>query len=202
MRSPTNMTMTLFDHSKIIDYTYGKAKFSVPSLEVDINGLQLNLFDSYDNNSVLSDAKVGKLSIEDTIAELEQINRGIRKFLPRAVNKAHNDRLKDLGDLISMPTNLKTRGIFFPDNIITVATEIGIIAYAAFYAVSMYALPSAAFTPDQNELAMHLCKFVAPTALTAMAAPLTGAIINSYRITEMPIDEARYLDNKIKELYK
>ena len=67
---------------------------SIP--QVDIIKTQQSLMEEYEKNPVFYDAIQKRLTIEESLMELSKINKGIRKFLPRMKNNAHNEKLKQI----------------------------------------------------------------------------------------------------------
>lgn len=85
---------------------------------IDIPEYQKRIMREYESNPVLNDAIQKKISIEDSLSELAQVNRPILRLLPRTRNKAHNQRLDQIGELIGYSHHLRRNGLFILDNFI------------------------------------------------------------------------------------
>ena len=94
-----------------------------------------------------------------------------------------------------------TSGIFFPDNFVTVTAEFGPSLYATSYGLFNILLPildpNLVNTP---EIKQHFEK-EAPLMIAAFT-PLMGILINQRRFAGLPIHEAKFLDDKIREHYQ
>jgi len=152
----------------------------------------------YEENPVFRDAIKGRQSIEESLKELAQINQGIRKILPRRKNRAHNERLEQLGQLISIPDSFSADGILIPDNVITGSVE----ATAALFTVYSFCeliWPKITNTDFPMSLKDMLFFSVTPSLLF-------GGLINFLR-SFYPLqggsffEEAKYVDQKIQEFY-
>lgn len=86
---------------------------------IDVPKLQKELFERYEKNPVLYDAMQYKQSVSESLEELAQINKGVRRILPWRKDEVHNKRLEQIGELIYAPYHLQTAGIFMPDNLVT-----------------------------------------------------------------------------------
>jgi len=180
--------------------------YSVPY--IDISAVQRDLISKYENNPVLEDAIVGRMSIEDSLQELAQVNKGIRKILPRRKDKVHNTRLKHLNDLMPGTDGLQSYGILFPDNFFTAAIETTALAFVSTYAYAAILLPHAYINPTP-ELIAEQVKFsqtVMPAMFSVLTAPLIGLACNFRRFSSfgatLPVGEARYLDRRVQEFYR
>jgi hypothetical protein len=153
------------------------------------------LIENSKDNPVLQNAIFGEKSIEQSVEELSKKYQGIRKFLPHKKDIEYNERRCYLGSLITTP-NWRTRGLFSLDNTLA-ATVLG--------AVVGYALPIALNasmplnSPTSYNLPHNVMSVLASIScgVTMMAV---GASITP-RGKKESIEQARYLDNKIKELY-
>ncbi len=197
------MKVTLYRQAKDIERMDEKIRDLNSSNQIDLAELQRNLFQKYESNPVLYDAMQGNQSIEESVAELGQVNKGIRKILPWGKNKGHNERLKQLGELVSEPYHLHTSGIFAPDNLITTGAEVTAMVFGVSYLMTRYLLsPNLDVNPEEIQQTMHIFNVVMPTAMSALMAPMFGFMTNMRRFTGLPTDEAKYLDGKVQEFYK
>ena len=167
---------------------------------IDVPKLQKELFERYEKNSVLYDAMQDRQSVSESLEELAEINKGIRKILPWKKDKSHNKRLKQIGELIHAPYHLQTNGIFMPDNLITTGTYVTAMSFGMF---SLFE-PILGFNSTAKEV-QELFQFKVPLAMSALMAPLFGFMANFQRINNLfsiSKDQAKYLDRKIEEFYK
>jgi hypothetical protein len=188
-------TLTLYEQTKAIEKIDKNLKDLKSSKQINVTELQRTLFKRYESNLVFGNAVLGSQTIEETLEELGQVNKGIKKILPWKKDKFHNYRLEELGELISTPYHLETNGIFMPDNLITAGAEITAMAFGSSYFLLEYL-----FAPSPN-LDPHF-KVVLATSMSALLAPAVGLGINMNRFSKLPRDEAKYLDEKIQEFYK
>ncbi|MEK6845772.1 MAG: hypothetical protein AABY26_03365, partial [Nanoarchaeota archaeon] len=81
---------------------------------------QRDIFERYRGNSFLEDAIRGERPLEEVCKELAApfMGRMGECFRPYAKDSVHNDKVKELGELIPA-SGLRKRGIYFPDNFIT-----------------------------------------------------------------------------------
>jgi hypothetical protein len=188
-------TPTLYERVKYVERIDENLKNLVSYNQIDLSELQRKIFQIYDKNPVLYDAIQKKQTIEESLEELGKVNKGIRKILPWRKDKIHNERLEQLGELISEPYHLHTSGIFAPDNLITAGAEITAMAFGSSYFLLEYLFP-----PSPN-LDPHF-KVVMATSLSALFVPTLGLGMNLNRFSKLPRDEAKYLDEKVQEFYK
>jgi hypothetical protein len=171
------------------------------TLFVDWEECEKCLMKPYESNPVFSDAMNGRLSIEESLKDLARIRQGMRVLLPWRKNRVHNDRLSQIGELVTYPHYLRTSGIFFPDNIVTATVESAPLVYAMAYGFFNFLMPEL----DPNLVSTHEIKrafeTTVPWFITAFT-PLTGLLINQMRFTDIPIHEAKFLDDKIREHYR
>jgi len=198
------MKSTLYEQAKDIEKIDNKIRDLNSSNQINVAELQKNLLQRYEQNLVFYDAMQGKQSVEETLEELGQVNKGIRKILPWKKNKGHNERLDQLSELVSKPYHLNTSGIFMPDNLITIGAEVTALAFGTSYAFAKFLMPEMYVEPDLEFLTqnMKIHTTVIPAFMSALMAPILGLSINSKRFTGLPIGEAKYLDGKIQEFYK
>ena len=106
--------------------------------KINVADLQRVLFQGYEGNSVLCDAIQRRQSIEESLKELGQVNRGIiRKAIPHRINRGHNERLEQLGELVSEPHHLRTSGILMPDNFISTGAIAAVMYFGMFHFLNM-----------------------------------------------------------------
>jgi len=176
--------------------------------EIDISEVERKLIREYEGNPVLDDAIHGRQSIRESLDELAQVNTGIRKFLPRRKNKAHNERLEQLGQLVTKPDHLSAVGVWYTDNVVTGAVGVSALTFATCYAVAKFLIPDMDINPDPDYIAKmtSIYQTVMPAFASALLAPLIGFAMNLNRLAcfgaKLPTQEAGYLDLKVKEFYK
>lgn len=156
-------------------------------LDIDVKKLQEKIFRGYESNPVLYDALLGRQTITQSLEELAEINKGIRRFLPHRKNKPYNERVKQMGELVPVGSNLISYGILWPDNFVTTTLETTAIAFA----VSSVLL-GAFGTEFKNE------ELILPATMSCIS-PLIGLAFN--RSKYVPRKEAEYLDGKIRDIY-
>lgn len=201
------MTKPLYQLVKEIEdsnATFSKLKISSG---VDVAGVQKDLFKAYENNPILKDAIDGRQSIKESLLELGEKNKGIWKIMPWRKDSMHNKRLSQMEQLVGDLNHLRTRGIFYPDNLITAGTEaagvvsLGLVAYTLVLSNS----------PTINEFpftAYHALKDIKESFLSCNLISFFGfgfviPLMSEYhRFTALPLIEAKYLDNKVNKFYK
>lgn len=166
--------------------------------EGDILSKQKKLILAYKENPFVDSSLQGKKKIEQHLAEVSQINKGIKRYIPRRKNKEHNRKVDYLGQIIGK-TNVfpfYTRGIFTPDNLVTGA--VGPVL------VGLTGIVIGSFTYGFNLSAA--AKLLIPTTF------LSGIFGNfGYSSRKEPYSEleictdaearARYVDRKIEDLF-
>ncbi len=172
--------------------------------ETYILQIQEDLMREYEENPVLDDAIKDKISVEDSLLELGVVNKGIRKVLPRRKNKAHNERLEYLGELIEEPTQLRANGIFWPDNFVTTAAYTTIAISAICYFGAEPFIRNLYVNPDPASLARDIKDYqtIIPLTYSAIAAPMLGIGTNLGRFHSLPTKQAKYIDKKVNQLHK
>lgn len=170
----------------------------------DVSAVQKNLLRKFEKNPVLIDALERRKSIEESVYELSEINKGIKKFLPHKVNKPHNQRIEQIGELISEPSHLETNGIFALDNLVTGVLGIAVASFGASYFISKFlSHPDPNLNPEELQQYLHTTRVVLPLTSSALYSPIIGFALNLNRFNKnSSIDEAKYLDKKIEELSK
>lgn len=150
----------------------------------------------YERHPLLSAMIADGVSVEGTLAVLSMRNYGILKVLPRRKDPALNARVESLGDLIETPSQLKARGVLFPDNILIAAVEsAGLLAGLSYLATKVFGRES--LTPEE---VVFYGRDV-PLLFSATLAPLIGVAANHHRFEELPWEEARYIDEKVRQHY-
>jgi hypothetical protein len=185
-------------YERLMDSENLSERMSTPFSNAQVQEIQRNIIDDYAANPVLEDALSGNLSIEDTLDELAQVNKGIRKILPWMKNKEHNSRLEQLGELITKPNQLYTGGIFYPDNIMFGVIVTPLFVFGLNYFLTEY-IKSSSSIDNQNE---YILNVVIPTLSSLIFTPFASLAMSRQRFWALPRDEAKYIDTKIKELYR
>lgn len=184
------MNQTLYTEVKLIEDCNQRLEEIDYSGPIDIYEATQKLFKQYEGNPVFDDAIKGKQSLEESLDELTQINKGIRKILPWRKDRVHNERLSQLGELISEPEHLRAKGIFIPNNVVSLGVFGETLVVGACYAMEKI-----------NGLNYGELLSWAP-AQSAVFLGVAGVMFNIQRLMPLPTQEARYLDAKIKEVYK
>jgi len=195
---------TLYQQVRKIESIDEKLRGIDSSSEIDVLKLQRNLFGRYEENPVLYDAIQGKQTIGESIEELSQINKGIRKILPWRVNEGHNKRLKQLGELVSEPLYLHTGGIFCPDNLITAGAAATALIFGFWYLISSLLTYNPEFSSlEEFQRTLLWCQVIMPRAISVVYVPIGALGANWERFkSPLPKDEAKYLDEKVIKFYK
>jgi len=156
--------------------------------QIDVPKTQREIFREYEANPVLNDAVSGKQTITQGLEELAKVNKGIKRFLPHKKDEAQNEKVRQMEELVSGIDDLRTRGIFYPDNAVAGAIEMAGIVFGFTY------LFKKLFGISNSELGVRVI-----TMLSPIIASLGGLALD--RSDYLPKDEAKYLDEKVGELY-
>lgn len=111
---------TLYDNLWDIENT--KRMIKRDNLQKDVGELveETNLIlKSYENNPVFRRAYQREESVTETADRLMRVNEGLRRYLPRDVDKEHNREVAELSQLCPDTAHLKTLGWFQMDNPVT-----------------------------------------------------------------------------------
>ena len=151
---------------------------------------------------VLLDVDVARIYGVETkrINEAVKNNKGKYMFLPWKKDSAHNSRLNSLGELISEPYHLRTSGRLAPDNAVTVGGYIVAGVFGISYLVAE-TIGLKLASPENLEQLMFVNKVILLSVISGITAPTLGSIANLSRFKDLPRDEAKYLDMKIKLYY-
>jgi hypothetical protein len=197
------MVDTLYQRAKTIENIDAQVKkFTNNSNYVNVTEIQKYLFQIYEKNPVFQDALNKRQTIEESLIELSKINTGINKILPWRKDKVHNERLNQIGELISKPYHLEKAGILAPDNAITTAIGSAVLCFGSCYLLTKYFISQEVIDPIKLQQNIQFSQVFMPTIMTAFMT-LAGVGFNYKRATgPLAIDEAQYVDAKILELYK
>jgi len=191
---------TLYNQARKIE----KAQKGEDNLEnshsIDIDESQKQLFQKYEKNPIFYDAVIGKQSIEKSLEELAKVNKGIKRVLPWIRDKAHNEKLNNLGKLISKPRHLHRRGILVPDNLITMGAYIAVASIITSKVFIKGIEYNPDFSPEKIQELTAAFEYVPKFALATLT-PIIGGLANSHRFNKNPVDEAKYLDEKVQQFY-
>ncbi len=197
------MQATLYEQSISIEKADEQLRDLKGFDQIDVAELQGILFQRYERNPVLYDSIKGRLSVEESLDELAEINKGVRKIIPWRKNKAHNERFEQLGELVSAPHHLKTRGIFMPDNFFTAGVEVAVVAFGITYLLSTITLtPNPDASPEEIKKMFFDYRVVLPATFSSVMSPFLGFVLNLVRLDKVGKDEVRYVDTKVRELYR
>ena len=184
-------------YNRLIDFEQADEdiKSLIGSSQIDMLNLQKRIFSEYEKNPILYDAIKDRKSIERTVEEITQINGGIGRILPWKKDIEHNGRLNNLRELIDVPDCLRTQGFFVPDNFITATLEISSISFGILYPITL-------FVTNSEEI-RHIMQ-ISSAMISSVVGFSAGAIMTYRRTLGVPeiFEEAKYLDKKIKKLYK
>ena len=198
------MKSTVYNQLKEVEEMDIKLRGLNSPSEIDVAELQKTILGRYEENQVLYDAIRRRQTIEESLEELGRVNKGIRKILPRRKNKGHNERLEQLGELVSEPLHLLTSGIFAPDNLITAGVEVGSLAFVGSYLMARYLfVPNPDLSPEQFQQVWYASQVIAPRVGMVGMGLLAGiGATLLFRSGSLPIKGAKYLDEKIVEFYE
>ncbi|MFA5953290.1 MAG: hypothetical protein WC812_01730 [Candidatus Pacearchaeota archaeon] len=194
------------DYSNFVKSFKNKYRIEIPPLG-KFNGIyipdyQKQIMSYYENNPVFCDAINGKISIEDTLNELSVVNKGIRKILPRRKDKAHNERIKQLGKLISEPSQLQKNGLLCPDNFLGFTLWGAGASFSIISPLFKIMLNPAQASPEEIENLNKIFNVYLPLYSTGAISVFGGIPMNlKQRFGKLPFEEAKYVDAKIKEVY-
>src|SRR3989344_4664972 len=199
------MKSTVYNQLKEVEEMDIKLRGLNSPSEIDVAELQKTILGRYEENQVLYDAIRRRQTIEESLEELGRVNKGIRKILPRRKNKNHNERLEQLGELISEPVHLQASGIFTPDNLITTCIEIMPLAFGAAYLTQRYLLPldPAGLSSETFQRIQYNYQVTIPLLFSAFGGLTFGLIQSVGRLDKLlPTKQAKYLDERVVEFYK
>lgn len=179
-------------------------KNSLSSFEKDVADgqkvSQIKLIEKYRENLILNSALNRVQSIEDTVLELDNDMKGIKRYLPRRKNQAYNERVEQLGELITGANYLRRRGIFVPDNLIAAGALSAAVAYAVLEL--FFSFCSSHFTPESFERTKLIFPYYEYAGVSLSGLIMgSNAYGNKTSGRKNTIKKAQYLDNKIKELF-
>ncbi|MGV8086750.1 MAG: hypothetical protein ACP5N1_03910 [Candidatus Woesearchaeota archaeon] len=136
------------------------------------------------NNPIYQNAIDKEKSVTETLLELAEINKGYRQFIPWDKNPEHNEALSQLGELVDKPKYLRTKGILFPNNIMTTGAELSFIAFVESLLTSKY--------EPMSE----------PNFIAFAFVPMFALFSNVSRFRQVDTTQAEYIDSKIYKIYK
>ncbi|HYD02754.1 MAG TPA: hypothetical protein VEC16_00490 [Alphaproteobacteria bacterium] len=148
----------------------------------------------YENNTVFRDAINKKISVHDTFQELYKVNKGLKKFLPRQTNPAHNKRATELNELVNVGNGLQTRGLIHYDNVFNSGLYIALLNYGGISLLSEKPIDYTA--PDF--MAAALFGGILQFGISLPAMHLWKRNVYSDIVTE----QSQYLDERIRLHYK
>jgi len=163
---------------------------------IDIESVQKGIFCEYKGNSILQNALSGCKSIEQTVDELSQINKGIKRFLPHRKNKEHNQKCDELSDLMPERYHLRTNGLLALDNFVNNTVLWSAVSFALCRGMEL------SFSFESNTMPDQILSTYAPIAMSILMM-IAGMNHNRYRKEGIAKTKeyARYLDHKIEALY-
>jgi len=190
-------TPTLYERIMQLEKADKDLKAIGSQTRIDLPEAERLIFAQYEHNAILADALTGAKSIEEALLDLGKINQGIRHWLPWKRNEIQNRSVEYIGNLIEKPKALLTQGTLCPDNMITMTGYVLAASYIAAGVLHFVLGPQCGLHPDPN-----VSIGAEPAIAAGIMGPLFGlAATTGSRPKELPIDQAMYLDSKIKELY-
>jgi hypothetical protein len=161
---------------------------------------QKKIIEKYGENPYVHDALSGTKSLRVATEELAISFKGIRQFMPRTIDKELNARIEVLEEVIPNAYRLSTRGVYFPDNIITG----GVYAGLAFQFMTELFIQLYQPVAPKGAIAelKRINYFASPFMITALA-PVFGFFLNTtFRGKKKALREAVFIDHKINEIKK
>jgi len=164
------------------------------------------IYEHSQRNPILNDAVLQKQSLEDTLFKLNKINNGIRKYLPRRKNSEHNKKVSYMSEIVPMPESFYTKGLFALDNFFNGILIISGIFYCTGYFIGNAIANNKEFIRymfeymDLQDIARYY-KITMPGYTSLVAGPIIALTMQSKRTGNIPLSQARYIDEKIKELF-
>ena len=131
-------------------------------------------------------------SVESKLVELGRVNSGLKRFMQRRRNAEHNEEVGKMEQLVGNLQQLRTRGLFYPDNFVAGAAYLGGIMAPLAYSLRFIAVGK----PDPAFVNMAA---ISTTAVAAIMGGLFGQLL--MRELPLPIDRARYIDRKLSSFY-
>jgi hypothetical protein len=167
---------------------------------------QKKIMELYRNNPILNNAIADIQSIEDRLTELAQINKGIRKYLPRRKDSEYNREVEYMEELTgSSLAGLKSRGVFTPDHIFS-TLPCNLIGSEAMILGIVYFMGKFDPSIDVSQRYENIIKYFAP-GYAALITTITAGKFNimTYKVWDrfyrLPFEQARFLDERIDEIY-
>ena len=168
---------------------------SLPTIDVASAQKQLieDTSSGQDRNYILADAISEIKSVEEALYDLSKVNAGFGKIMPRFKDEEHNKRVGELSDLIainySMDNTLRKEGLLDISRPFT---------YPAAYSVAFGSLGCLAGLAGDNQNLPLLISGAAISGLLLGGLMATALVRNN---KDLPWENARYLDQKIDELF-
>ncbi|MBT7706700.1 hypothetical protein HN747_04605 [archaeon] len=192
---------TLYQELRRIEdfYAEGVESGILESGEINVDSIQRRVVKRYESNPILHEAIEGERGIEDSLSELAYKKRPVRRLFPIRKDKAHNQRLEYMSGLVDCPTSLKTGGLFGLDNFISGPIMIGAMSYGVASLIPAIVFGEGA-SPESQE-AMKTAQQIFPPFMSITFGPVMGIALQGINPV-LPVDEAKYLDQKVKEFYR
>lgn len=163
---------------------------------IDVSEIQRNIIDHKlkKENDILKQAVQKRKSIEDELYELSRDNEGMLRFLPKYSDEEHNEKVDDLIELIGKGNKIEClykkmiHNLFKPTIFpFILGSSTYFIGYLAFRLIGM---------PN---------RIVEEVSLSGGVLGFLEDIYHGIRFSpkneDLPWKDAKYLDDKIKELF-
>jgi hypothetical protein len=168
---------------------------------IDTQEVQRNLFQEYSNNTVLKDAINGRMTLENSLLELFEAVKPVKRLFPQRKDKTHNERWDNMRELIHCPYGLRKDGLFLSGSFV------GGVAFstAIIYGLCKIGAPLLIGTDPNPNINFMAFTEAFPAYMNLIMAPILGFGFHkdksvSYNERDLAFKEARILDNKTRQL--
>jgi hypothetical protein len=171
-----------------------------PKAKVSEYDVQMQIVKHYRKNRLLKECvkHPDKNAVMNELLTLDEDMRGFRRFLPRRVIKAYNERVGTLADLVPASAYLTRRGLLYPDNAVT-----GALYGGAGIGEAMYWIVRAVGTGDGDPEFAKDCAKLSSIVMSIIGAVGIGAAAQSVRDgRKEAIVQAEYVNGAIADFDK
>lgn len=171
---------------------------------IDVLASQRKAIESYAGNPYIERALQRDSTLEQSVTDMHQINKGIRRYLPRRKNAANNENVENLDEILGVNSiDLVSNGVLYPDNPVFWTSAIGSgYAGVGFFIPTLIELINKLDKP--LTLGDSLQSSVLLGGMGAIFGAFTGWVYRGNfgkKNEKERLERARYLDHKINELF-
>ncbi|HRZ85623.1 MAG TPA: hypothetical protein P5277_02475 [Candidatus Paceibacterota bacterium] len=195
-------------YSELVNLEKENELLKTEGFDSDISNNAYTIFDQYKQNELLNNALNNVQTIEESVKELGEFVKPKSillpwGFLPTGKNKIHNKRIKQLGELVTEPSHLYARGIFCPDNLLTISTyaAIGSIGLFKLLSYDSQDITSDIVSPEKLSLMKYNLNVMSSLGLFSLITLFGGGGVSLERSSGLPLNEARFIDKEIDKYY-